>query len=118
MKTNIAIVKSKKFAIRIVNLCKYLNETKNERILSNQILRSGTSIGANLAESECSPTKKDFVNKVYISLKECNETIYWLGLLYETEYIQKSMYDSLKFDCLELKKILQSTTKTINIPIE
>ena len=77
--------KSKKFAIRIVNLYRYLNEEKKEYVLSKQLLRSGTSIGANIAESECAISKKDFLSKIYIAFKEANETIYWLDLLFETE---------------------------------
>ena len=75
-----AFEKSKKFAIRIIGLEKYLNE-KHEYSLANQILRSGTSIGANLAEAECAVSKKDFFSKIYIALKEANETLYWLEIL-------------------------------------
>ena len=76
--------KSKRFAIRVVHLYQYLCREKNEYTLSKQFLRSGTSIGANLAESECAMSKKDFLAKVYIALKECNETLNWLELLYDT----------------------------------
>ncbi len=110
---NIAKTKSKKFAIRIVNVYRYLCEEQKEFVLSNQLLRCGTSIGANIAESECAISKKDFVNKVYIALKECMETIYWLDLLYETNYISKEQYLSVLADCEEIRKILSSTTKTI-----
>ncbi len=110
---NTVKVKSKKFAVRIVNLYKFLCDTKNEYVLSKQILRSGTSIGANIAESECAISKKDFLNKIYIALKECVETIYWLDLLKETEYISTDQYNSLHLDCEELRKMLSSTTKTI-----
>ena len=113
-KENIAKLKSKKFAVRIVNLYKYLRNEKSEYILSKQLLRSGTSVGANIAESECASSKKDFLNKIYIALKECVETIYWLDLLFETEFLSKSEYDSIKSDCEELRKILSSTTKTLN----
>ena len=105
--------KSKKFAVRIVNLYKYLCNEKNEFVMSKQILRSGTSIGANLAEAECGSSKKDFLNKVYIALKECAETIYWLDLLFDTEYINEKEYNSIKNDCEEIRKMLSSTTKTI-----
>ena len=84
--------KSKKFSVRIVNLYKYLCDKKNEYVLSKQILRSGTNIGANIAESECAISKKDFLSKIYIALKESAETLYWLDLLYETEYITDSQY--------------------------
>lgn len=106
--------KSKKFAVRIVKLYKYLCENKKEYIMSKQLLRCGTSIGANIAESECSISKKDFLNKVYIALKECNETIYWLDLLYETDYLSQKGYLSMKRDCEEMRKMMSSTTKTIN----
>ena len=109
--------KSKKFSVRIVNLYKYLCDKKNEYVLSKQILRSGTSIGAKSAESECAISKKDFLSKIYIALKESAETLYWLDLLYETEYITDSQYESLYADCEEIKKMLSSTTKTINSTI-
>ena len=114
VKDKVAKNKSKKFAIRIVNLYKYLSCVKNEYVLSKQILRSGTSIGANIAESECACSPKDFLSKIYIALKECNETLYWLDLLYDTGYLKKSEYDSMMNDCVEIKKILNSTTKTIS----
>lgn len=106
--------KSKRFAVRVVNLYKYLTNEKKEFVLSKQILRSGTSIGANIAESECAISEKDFLLKIYTSLKECSETLYWLDLLYETEYLDKKEYFSLKNDCDEIKRILSATTKTMN----
>ncbi len=87
---NIIHVKSKKFAIRIINSFKYLQSEKKEFILSKQLLRSGTSIGALIKESEFAQSRKDFLNKLYISLKEANETQYWLELLFETNYITKT----------------------------
>lgn len=106
--------KSKKFAVRIVNLYKYLCDEKKEYVLSKQILRSGTSIGANIAESECAISEKDFLSKIYIALKECAETIYWLDLLAETDYLTGDEYKSIYADCEELRKMLSSTTKTMN----
>ena len=111
---NTVKIKSKRFAVRIVNLYKYLCDEKKEYALSKQILRSGTSIGANVAESECAASKKDFLNKIYIALKECAETIYWLDLLYETGYLAENEYNSIKKDCEEMKKMMSATTKTIN----
>ena len=111
---NIIRDKSKEFAIRIVNLFKFLSQNK-EYAISNQILRSGTSIGANIAESECASSKKDFTNKLYIALKECNETLYWLELLVATNYIDDKQFQSLYSDCEELKRILVSTTKTLTM---
>lgn len=105
--------KSKRFAIRIVNMYKYLCSEKKEYILSKQVLRSGTSIGANIAEAECAISRNDFLSKLYISLKECNETAYWLELLHETDYLDDDMFESILNDCLELKRILSASTKTI-----
>jgi four helix bundle protein len=106
--------KSKKFAVRIVNLYKYLCNSKREFILSKQILRSGTSIGANLAEAEYGISEKDFLAKVYIALKEAAETVYWLELLFETQYIAETEYNSIKTDAEEILKMLKSTTKTLS----
>lgn len=105
--------KSKKFAVRIVRLYQYLCNEKKEFVLSKQLLRSGTSIGANLAEAECAISRKDFLSKVYIALKECSETLYWLELLEETDYLTEQEFQSLNADCEELKKMLSATTKTI-----
>ncbi len=111
--SNIAKEKSENFAIRIVNLYKYLCCKKSEYVISKQILRSGTSIGANLAESETAVSRSDFTNKIYISLKECNETLYWLGILYKTGYLSDRQYNSLRQDCMEIYRILTATTKTL-----
>lgn len=105
--------KSKQFAVRIVNLYKYLCNDKKEYVLSKQILRSGTSIGANIAESECAISKKDFLSKLYIALKECSETLYWLDLLYDTEYLTEEQYNSMKKDCEEMRKMMSASTKTM-----
>lgn len=101
------------FSIRIVNLCHFLNEEKHEFNISNQLFRSGTSIGANYAESQNAISRKDFVAKVYISLKECNESLYWIELLYRSHIITQQQYESIYADCEELKKILMSITKTV-----
>ena len=105
--------KSRLFAVRIVRLYQYLCREKNEYVLSKQLLRSGTSIGANVAESECAFSRKDFLSKMYIAFKECNETKYWLELLYLSEYFTKEEYDSLNNDAEELYKLLSSITKTV-----
>ena len=112
-KNNILHVKSKAFAIRVINTFKYLQINKKEFVMSKQMLRSGTAIGALIKESEFAQSKKDFLNKLYISLKEANETQYWIELLFETEYITKFEFDSLNDDCLELIKLLVSITKTV-----
>ena len=106
--------KSKRFAVRIVNMYKYLNDEKREYIMSKQLLRCGTSIGANLAEAECAISRKDFQAKVYIALKECAEAKYWIELLHETEYLTEEQYRSIWSDCEEIRKMLSSTTKTVN----
>lgn len=113
MNDNIVKDKSELFAIRIVKLYKYLSESKKENVLSKQILRSGTSIGANLAEAECAISKNDFLSKVYIALKESSETQYWLKLLKNTNYITDAEFNSLFSDCNEITKILVKTIKTI-----
>ena len=105
--------KSNAFAIRIVRLCRYLREEKKEYVLSEQLLRSGTSIGANLAEAENSFSRKEFLAKVYIALKETSETKFWLELLYNTDYLTKRQFESVISDAEELSKILASTTKTM-----
>ncbi len=104
--------KSKEFALRIVKLYKYLIREYNEPVLSKQLLRCGTSIGANITEAEYAISKKEFVMKMYIALKECGETIYWLELLFDSEYITEKQYLSMKNDCEELLKLLSSITKT------
>ena len=110
---NVTQIKSKNFAYRIVKLEKYLREEKKEFVLSKQILRAGTSIGANVTEAERSVSKKEFLSKMYIAYKECAETAYWLDLLRAGEYISKQEYSSLFADCDELDKLLASITKTI-----
>ena len=114
MSESITLEKSKAFAIRIVNLYRYLCETKKEFALSKQLLRSGTSIGANLSEASCAISRKEFASKVYIALKECTETIYWLELLHKTEYLSEEQYNSIDTDCRELQKLLMATTKTLS----
>ena len=109
---NIIVVKSKAFAIRIVKLSKYLNDSKKEFVLSKQILRSGTSIGANVKEAVRGQSKADFYAKMNIALKEASETEYWLEILNGTDYIDNNLFESMYFECQELIKILMSITKT------
>ena len=99
------------FAVDIVNLYKYLCETKKEYVLSKQLLRSGTSIGANLVEAQSGISKRDFIAKIYISLKETAETEYWLELLYRTDYLTSDEYQSINDKCKELCKLFNSITK-------
>lgn len=109
---NIIVIKSKAFAIRIVKLSKYLSDNKKEHVLSKQILKSGTSIGANVKEAIRGQSKADFYAKMNIALKEASETEYWLEILNETDYIDKGLFESIYSDCTELIKILMSITKT------
>ena len=104
--------KSFHFALRIVKLCKYLREEKKEFTLSKQLLRAGTSIGANTAEAQQAQSRLDFVNKMNIALKEAVETNYWLRLLHAAEYLSDTQFDSMISDCRELEKMLTSIIKT------
>jgi len=104
--------KSYKFALRTVKLYKHLSEDKKEFVLSKQILRSGTSIGANIAEGSQAQSKPDFIHKLSIALKEAFETDYWLCLLRDGEFITEKQAESLLSDCRELQKILTTSNKT------
>lgn len=112
MYENTVVEKSKAFAVRIIKLYKHLTESKKEFVLSKQLLRSGTSIGANIAEAVCAMSKKDFLSKMYIAYKECSETKYWLDLLQLTDYITETEYNSIIKDCIELFKLLTAITKS------
>ena len=105
-------VKSFDFAVRIIKLYKFLKKQHTEYELSNQLLRSGTSIGALIREAEHAESRKDFSHKLSISLKEANESIYWLELLFATEYMNKKMFDSMITDAIELLKMLIASVKT------
>lgn len=109
---NIVKDKSFDFARRIIALYKYLCDEKKEFVLSKQLLRSGTSIGANIVEAECGISRKDFLAKMYIAFKECAETKYWLELMYTSDYINEKEYSSIISDCEELLKLLSSITKS------
>jgi len=113
MKRNIIQEKSYAFAIRTVKLYKYLIEEKRERVLSKQILRSGTAIGANVEEAIGGQSRKDFVSKLSIAYKEARETNYWLRILMDTGYIKEKDALSLIQDCDELLKIIGSIQKTV-----
>jgi four helix bundle protein len=112
MKRSILKEKSFKFAVRIVNLFKHLREEKKEFVLSRQVLRSGTSVGAMVREAEHSESKADFIHKMAIAQKEINETIYWLELMCETEYLSNKEFESINNDAVELIKMLTSSIKT------
>ena len=104
--------KSMDFAVRIVKLSKYLNEQKQEYVIAKQVLRSGTSIGANVAEAQRGISRKQFIAKMSIALCEASETEYWLELLMRAEYLTKKDYESIAEDCRELQRMLTSIVKT------
>lgn len=112
---NIIEQKSFAFSVRVVNLYKYLSAEKKEFVLSKQLLRSGTSIGANVTEAERAHSKADFFAKMTIALKEANETFYWIKLLNATDYLTESEYISLSKDIDEIISLLVSITKTIKM---
>lgn len=110
-KKSILMDKSKGFALRIIKLYKYLCEQKNEYVLSKQILRSGTSIGANIHEAFYAQSKADFISKLSISQKEGGETLYWLELLHDSAFIYDDAFKSIYSDCEELMKLLTVSIK-------
>lgn len=112
MKDNLIKDKSFRFAVRVINLCKFLVKEHNEYIISKQIFKSGTSIGAMVRESEHAESKPDFIHKLSIALKEATETEYWLLLLKETDYIKKEEFDSIRNDNIEIIKLLTSIINT------
>lgn len=112
MKENVLVEKSIDFGARIVKLERWLRKEKRDAVLSKQILRSGTSIGANINEAQYGNSKADFIAKLHIALKETAETEYWLHILRKSEYLDDTMADSLLNDCLELKRILIASINT------
>ncbi|MDH5380565.1 MAG: four helix bundle protein [Cyclobacteriaceae bacterium] len=112
MKENIIKIKSFNFALEVISLYKYLTSEKKEYILSKQLLRSGTSIGALVRESEHAESKADFIHKLSIALKEANETDYWLALLFQSQYFTKNEYTINQNNCIELIRLLTSIIKT------
>ena len=114
MADNVIKTKSFNFALRIIKLFQFLNQEKKEFVLSKQLLRSGTSIGALVRESEQAESKKDFIHKLAIAQKEASETDYWLELLFQSDYLNETQFKSIKADIVEINKILASiiiTTK-------
>lgn len=109
---NVVKDKSFAFALRVVKLAKYLQDEKREFVLSRQVLRSGTAIGALIREAEHAQSKPDFVNKMSIALKEANETDYWIDLLHQSDYLTQEGYESIHDDIQELIKLLVSIVKT------
>ena len=112
---NVVVEKSLEFAVRIVNLCRYLKREKKESELVSQLIKSGTSIGANIKEAQEGQSKNDFVSKMSIALKEASETEYWLEVMYRTDSLTEQQYESMKGDCKELLKILTSIIKNSKI---
>ena len=108
---NVILEKSMSFAVRIVNLSRYLREERQEYVLSKQVLRSGTSVGANVREAMYGQSRNDFIAKMSISLKEAAETEYWIELLMRTAYLTDEQYQSIKSDCSEMAKLLTSIVK-------
>ena len=117
-KNNIIREKSYAFAIRIVNAYKFLTERKKEFVLSKQLLRSGTAVGALVAEAIFAQSGPDFLNKMNVALKEANETKYWLDLLKDTEYIDESQFNSISSDCKELIALLVSIVKSMKVTLK
>lgn len=111
-KENVLVLKSFEFAIKIVNTYKYLTKSKGEFILSKQFLRSGTSIGALVRESQNAESKMDFVHKLAIAQKECDETIYWIDILIETKYLEHEEFKMIKKDAESLLRIIRSIILT------
>ena len=109
---NVSLDKSFDYAVRIVNLCKYLNNEKKENIMSKQLLRCGTSVGANVSEAQRGQLLADFTTKMCIALKEANESEYWLRLLYKTDYLEEKQFESIHKDAEDLINILTSICKT------
>ena len=104
--------KSFSFAVRIVKLTRFLRDSKKEQVLSKQLLRCGTSIGANIAEAQQAQSRPDFISKLNIALKEAAETDYWLCLLHETDYLSNKEFTSIISDCREIEKMLVSIVKS------
>lgn len=112
MKENVVKDKSFAFALRVVKLCRYLSEAKREFVLSKQLLRSGTAIGALVREAEQAESKADFIHKMAIALKEANETDYWIELLYQSDTLNQTEYNSINPEIIELCKLLTSIIKS------
>lgn len=113
MKENIVKNKSFAFAVRVVKLYQFLCEQKKEFVLSKQLLRSGTSVGAMVREAEHAETKNDFKHKMGLAQKEINETIYWLELLKETDYLTTEQFESINTDAVEIIKLLTAIIKSV-----
>lgn len=118
MAEDVKMIKAEDFAVRIIELCKYLRDDCREFVISNQVFRSATSIGANIAESNYAESRTDFAHKLCIAQKETNETLYWLKLLYRTRYIDNETYKSLRNDCSDILLILSSIIRKIRSDLQ
>jgi four helix bundle protein len=118
MRDNVVMDKSFAFAVKIVKLVKLIQDQKKEYLLTKQLIRSGTSIGANIREGNNAESKADFIHKLSISQKECSETIYWLELLKETDYITIAQFENVQGDAVELIKMLTAILKTSKLNIK
>lgn len=118
MKENILLEKTYKFALRIVKLCRYLNEEKHEFVLSKQVLYSGTSIGASVEEAQQGEDRADFASKLAVANKYAFKTNYWLRLLRDSEYLSETHAESILADCDEIQSLLVSSLKTTRKSLE
>ncbi len=118
MKDNPLVELSKGFAVDIVNLCTFVKENRKGNVLLNQVLRSGTSIGANIHEANYASSKADFINKFQIALKECYETDYWLGLFKDTHMISEEEYKDMFAKCSKIRKLLIASITTAKSKLE
>ena len=107
------ITKSKEFALQIIRVCNEIKNAKKESVLTNQLIRCGTSVGANVHEAQYAQGTKDFISKLEIALKECNESEYWLDLLYETNSISENEFNQMRSACVELRRMLVATVTTV-----
>lgn len=114
MADSIMLEKAKDLAVDILKLCKSIKETNREGVITNQLMRSGTSVGANIHESKYAHSKADFVSKMQIALKECYESEYWLELLFRTDYINEDQYKRMLNDCGRIRRMLISSINTVN----
>ena len=113
MAESIMLDKAKDFAVVIINICRHIKKTERESVLTNQLMRSGTSIGANIHESKYAHGTADFISKMQIALKECYESEYWLELLNRTGYIEDDQYKSVLNDCGQIRRMLISSINTV-----
>ena len=113
MAQSIMLDLAKDFAVETINLCRRIKETKKEHVLTNQLIRSGTSVGANIHESKYAQSRADFISKMQIALKECYESEYWLELLNRTGYIEDTKYKPLLNHCGQIRRMLISSINTV-----